>query len=286
MMAPPGMHLDPLSSITALPGPPGIAEPLQLQQEHRQLLNERMELEGARMAQEAAMRRLVNEQLELEGLRVAQENAMLRAQLHSSVARENALLRAQLAAQLAASACVDGPPGCFAKVSMSSRSTSASSSCSDDDSAAQTTALVRNLPCEYSRDDLIDLLDREGFHKLYDLVYLPTDFASSTGFGYGFVNFTSAEALRRFRDHFDRFTDWGIDSDKVCDPSGLANKQGFAANVEAFRNSPVMHESIPEKLRPAVFQDGVRKAMPAPTKRVRAPAVRQRHAARSAANEI
>jgi len=137
----------------------------------------------------------------------------------------------------------------------------------------QTTVMMRNIPNDYSRDMLVQLLDKHGFAKLYDLVYLPIDFSSQAGFGYSFVNLVSADVAERFRVHFQGFRGWELPSDKVCDVLWSAARQGLQANVERFKNSPVMHESVPDKFKPALFVDGVRVPFPPPTRKPRAPEI-------------
>ena len=43
------------------------------------------------------------------------------------------------------------------------------------------------------------------------------------------------------------------------------------AHVERYRNSPVMHRSVPDQYKPVIFKDGVRKPFPRATKKVKAP---------------
>ena len=43
------------------------------------------------------------------------------------------------------------------------------------------------------------------------------------------------------------------------------------AHVERYRNSPVMHRSVPDEYEPVIFKNGVRKNFPRPTKKVKAP---------------
>jgi len=48
----------------------------------------------------------------------------------------------------------------------------------------RTTIMLRNIPAEFTRDELIKLLDTEGFAGTYDFVYLPVDFAHQAIYGY------------------------------------------------------------------------------------------------------
>jgi hypothetical protein len=137
--------------------------------------------------------------------------------------------------------------------------------------------MLRNLPNNYSRAMLLELLDSEGFARQYDFFYLPMDFKSRASLGYAFVNLVSQEQAARFRTHFDGFARWVLPSQKVCSVSWSTPYQGLEAHVERFRNSPVMHEGVPDEYKPAVFVDGEFAPFPLPTKKVRAPRVRREH---------
>jgi len=141
---------------------------------------------------------------------------------------------------------------------------------------APTTAMLRNLPPEYDRAMLLALLDAEGFAGLYDFVYLPTDFRRNASFGYGFVNFVTSIHAESFRRHIEGFRRWVVPSDRVAEVSWADPLQGLDAHVERYRDSPLMHESVPDIYKPALFSGGARVAFPPPTKRLKAPRVRGR----------
>jgi len=94
-------------------------------------------------------------------------------------------------------------------------------------------------------------------------------------FGYAFVNMvTHADALD-IMDKLTGFTDWRHESEKVCDVVWSDPHQGLEANIERYRNSPVMNESVGEQYKPVLFQNGVPVVFPAATKRLRLPRVRR-----------
>lgn len=140
-----------------------------------------------------------------------------------------------------------------------------------------TTVMMRNLPNKYTRDSLLELLAGEGFAGLYDLVYLPVDFNTQVGLGYAFVNLITPADAKRFGEHFDGFSAWtGVfGSQKVCKVSWSDAVQGVEAHVERYRNSPVMHASVPDEYKPQLFKDGLPIPFPAPTGRVKAPRARR-----------
>mmetsp|Transcript_95526 Transcript_95526/g.270028 ORF Transcript_95526/g.270028 Transcript_95526/m.270028 type:complete len:432 (+) Transcript_95526:84-1379(+) len=154
--------------------------------------------------------------------------------------------------------------------------------CTDNQGEAEpvpkTTVMLRNLPTSYTRVALLELLEDEGFDGTFDFVYLPMDFGSKTCLGYAFVNFVSASDADRCWQVFAGFTDWGVDTDKVCEVTWGDPYQGLQAHVERYQNSPVMHNSVPDEWKPIVLVAGVRVAFPAPTKTISAPKMRRRNA--------
>lgn len=72
------------------------------------------------------------------------------------------------------------------------------------------------------------------------------------------------------------FRAWAMPSDKMLDATWSSAHQGFESHVDRYRNSPVMHESVPDELKPAIFANGERVSFPSPTKKIRAPRIRQR----------
>jgi hypothetical protein len=138
-----------------------------------------------------------------------------------------------------------------------------------------TTLMLRNIPNSYSRNMLIELLDKEGFSGLYDLVYVPVDFGRLAGLGYAFVNLITNDAAESARQTFQGFNRWNNTSQKVCEVSWSGPLQGLCSHIEHYRNSPVMHDSVPEYYKPALFQGGSRRPFPRPTKEIRAPRVRR-----------
>jgi len=142
------------------------------------------------------------------------------------------------------------------------------------DGKKRTTVMLRNMPNNYSRTMLLELLDTEGFAGQYDFLYLPMDFQSRASLGYAFINFTSSDSAESFWRVFDGYSNWAIPSRKMSGVSWSGPHQGLEAHVERYRNSPVMAESTPDEYKPILFDSGARIPFPAPTRRIRAPRVR------------
>jgi len=138
----------------------------------------------------------------------------------------------------------------------------------------RTTVMIRNLPNNYRRAMVLALLNEEGFSGLFDFLYLPVDFNSQACLGYAFVNLVRPEVVPVFWKKFDGFSKWVLPSRKICGMSWSGPHQGLAAHIERYRNSPVMHRTVPEEFQPVLFANGVRIPFPQPQKAPRAPRIR------------
>eukprot|EP00928_Gymnodinium_smaydae_P030667 TRINITY_DN2273_c0_g2_i3.p1 TRINITY_DN2273_c0_g2~~TRINITY_DN2273_c0_g2_i3.p1 ORF type:complete len:366 (+),score=50.10 TRINITY_DN2273_c0_g2_i3:78-1175(+) len=154
----------------------------------------------------------------------------------------------------------------------------------------RTTMMLRNLPNNFTRDMLKRMLDDSGFFGLYNFLYLPIDFQSRAALGYAFVNLLDTADVPHFWTTFQGYSSWPLPSKKVCKVSWSDPHQGLQSQVDLYRDSPVMHESVPDEFRPICLADGVRIPFPEPNKPPRAPRFRrsggqhaQRRAARSTA---
>merc|ERR1719350_2632681 len=91
---------------------------------------------------------------------------------------------------------------------------------------------------------------------------------------HAFVNLITAEDAARVREHFEGFTSWNVPScQSSCHVVWNDKHQGLAALVERYRNSPVMHESVPETCKPILLCNGRITQFPSPTQRIKPPRV-------------
>merc|ERR1712187_578528 len=134
-----------------------------------------------------------------------------------------------------------------------------------------TAAVMMNIPLEYTREQLLEFIDQQGFRGSYDLFYLPHSFQTELNNGYAFIDFTTTENFEKFREHFRGFRDWNVRSDNTCDVSVSDRFSSLSDHIEAYRNSPIMHVSVQERFRPLLFQNGERICFPKPTKKIKAP---------------
>jgi len=144
--------------------------------------------------------------------------------------------------------------------------------CNQEDT--RTTIMLRNLPREFSRTRLLELLDDKGFAGKYNFVYMPIDFVRQAGLGYAFINLVAPEVVKEFWEAFDGFSNWPVPCEKVCRVNWSSPHQGYEEHVQRYRNSPLMHADVPDECRPVLLENGVRVDFPPPTKSLRAPRLR------------
>eukprot|EP00927_Polykrikos_kofoidii_P025585 TRINITY_DN22960_c0_g1_i1.p1 TRINITY_DN22960_c0_g1~~TRINITY_DN22960_c0_g1_i1.p1 ORF type:complete len:401 (+),score=41.35 TRINITY_DN22960_c0_g1_i1:44-1246(+) len=147
------------------------------------------------------------------------------------------------------------------------------------DDAQNTTLLIKNLPQDWTRDDLFALLVKKGLSRAVDFLYIPSKLGATvlTNFRYGFANFTDHATAHNCILLLHGFSDWPQEVPEACpfEVSYSQRLQGLSDHVRRFRNSPVMHNSVEDILKPAVYADGVRIEFPLPTKYIKAPKRRQ-----------
>ncbi|CAE7152304.1 ML4 [Symbiodinium pilosum] len=122
--------------------------------------------------------------------------------------------------------------------------------------APRTTVMLRNLPNNYTRNMVCTMMDKEGFRGLYDFIYLPIDFRSKANLGYAFINLIDEPKVQQFWQTFDGYTKWVLPSAKVCSVSWSGPHQGQQAHIDRYRDSPIMHGSVPDEFKPAIFAQG------------------------------
>lgn len=135
------------------------------------------------------------------------------------------------------------------------------------------TVMLRNIPKEFTRQIFTDLMDEQGFMGCYDFVHVPLNLQShgTETVGYALVNMVCHEHGERLLQHFNGFE---FQTGELCESSWSNTCQGLVCHVEKYRNSAVMHESVPAEHKPAVYHMGRWVPFPEPTRAIRAPRVR------------
>lgn len=143
----------------------------------------------------------------------------------------------------------------------------------DDTQDDRTTLMVRNLPAELSQPALVQKFIEAGYGGLFDFVYMPMNFRANGNFGYAFVNFTShAVAAQVVAQMQPLETEDTSASGRWT--SAWSTCQGLSANVERYRNSPLMHDTVPWEYKPSVYDCfGNRVQFPKPTKNISKPRI-------------
>jgi len=144
-----------------------------------------------------------------------------------------------------------------------------------DDASTCTTLVFMQLPEDYTRDMVTGLmLDASGFAGAYDFVYVPMDLTSHRSFGYAFVNALTPDVAGQMIEYFAGYDRWVMPSKKTCKVL-WGKQQGLYANIKRYQNSPVMHASVSDAYKPALFSQGLRVSFPLPTKILKAPQKKQ-----------
>jgi len=135
-----------------------------------------------------------------------------------------------------------------------------------------TTVMIRNIPNDYRRWKIEELLNHHNFKGKYDFVYLPFDFNTGSNKGYSFINFVSYEEALRACEAFDGFNQWTNASQKCCAVAWASPLQGLDAHIKKYRNNSVMHRDIPDEYKPKLYdQHGNQVPLPAPEREPRKP---------------
>merc|ERR1711933_206874 len=120
----------------------------------------------------------------------------------------------------------------------------------------------------------MDLLRSGGFANHVEFIYLPMNLRSPGNFGYAFVDFDCTEIAAQCKEKLNGFTGWCGPGENALDVD-WSETQGIDSHIQRYRDSPIMHESLADEHKPALFKKGVRIAFPPPTKTIRAPRVRR-----------
>jgi RNA recognition motif-containing protein len=190
------------------------------------------------------------------------------AECNARLALENAYLRQVVSASLAVAVT---PARKQANESLSTSAANSDAEVLSDSDGDRTTVIIKGLPEAYTREMLTMLLDTNGFRARYDFVYLPYRFETRLSVGYGFVNFVSVEDADRCVESLGGFEALGIKGGSCLSVSFAESMQGLEAHIERYRSSPAMHAVVPDDMKPALYQGGIRIPFPAPTKPIRAP---------------
>jgi hypothetical protein len=166
-----------------------------------------------------------------------------------------------------ASSPLQRPPGTFLSSGECTRSKNAEEQCT----AGCTTIMIKNVPLDSTTAMVVRLLDEQGFQGQYDFVYAPMDFRSRQAFGYAFVNLVSPLAAERLHSQLQGLQMWNTKLELCWSMS----HQGLESHVERYKNSPILHHSVPDDYKPQIFSNGRRASFPESTKKIKEPRLRR-----------
>jgi hypothetical protein len=170
-----------------------------------------------------------------------------------------------------------GPPGLTKELASNHSGGSTTCSLCDDANSTQsesesgddkpfTQVVIKNLRHDFTRAKFLDFLRTAGYEDKYDMVYLPTSFETGKCYHYAFVNFLSEQIAQQFHAQLQGCADEDFFGQQHCEVS-WSDCQGLPDIIEKYRNSPMMHPSVPDECKPMLFVDGRAVPFPAPTKK-------------------
>lgn len=135
----------------------------------------------------------------------------------------------------------------------------------------RTTFMLKKTPLSFVRSYLLDTLDALGFGGQYDFVYVPTNFETLDSLGFAVVNMTTNAAAMDAMAEFQSWDGWKSmeNGDNV---EVIWNvEQGLESHIARYRNSAIMHDSVPDECQPILFSNGSRIDFPEPTEALEPP---------------
>merc|ERR1719321_915775 len=105
-----------------------------------------------------------------------------------------------------------------------------------------TTLMIRGIPCSFSQDTLMKLIDNVGLKGKYDFFYLPRAGNHGSNLGYAFVNFIDAQCAEHFVATFNGVPLDPARSMKICTVSP-GDIQGLGNLRKHFRRTAVSRGS-------------------------------------------
>jgi RNA recognition motif-containing protein len=105
------------------------------------------------------------------------------------------------------------------------------------DESQWTTIILRNIPCRYTQECLLEEIDGTG--QKYDFFYLPPARRRRGNLGYAFVNFVDAESAQRFIQLFEGHMFSQQPNAKKKAVIGWAKLQGFEQNRQFYSSARV-----------------------------------------------
>jgi RNA recognition motif-containing protein len=132
--------------------------------------------------------------------------------------------------------------------------------------------VIKRLPDGCTQDSIEEFLQARGLERACNFLYAPANFRKGKLFGYCFLNFVSPAAARRALQKLSAETtqhDAGVFGQ--IEVSLSLTHQGLDAQIDHYRNCPVMHPLVPDGYKPRLYVEGKIVSFPAPTEPVQLP---------------
>lgn len=114
-------------------------------------------------------------------------------------------------------------------------------------------------------------MDAEGYTGSFDFIFLQIDLHTKLNCGHALINFPLPDVAEAFCENFTGFNQWLGPSDNACQIAWNDALHGLDDHIARYRNSPVMHKSIPDEYKPLLYYGSLRAPFPPATKKIRAP---------------
>jgi len=134
-----------------------------------------------------------------------------------------------------------------------------------------TTLLFKHLPAHCTSDLLASKLNEHGLMDVYNFIYVPWNLQKQIAVGFAFVNMTSHEGATSAIARLQGCMLFSQRKDLALEICWAEQHQGLAAQIARYRDSAIMHPSVPDSFKPKVFSEGVCQPFPEPTTTLNTP---------------
>jgi len=121
---------------------------------------------------------------------------------------------------------------------------------------APTTLILSNLPKDLQQEDLIEIIDKEGFSGFYDFLHMPMDLDLSSNLGYATVNLTRHEYGLALSALMHGRSSWCGANTLACQVTWDTHSQGLTQLIEHYQGHPACGDKVPLDMRPTWFSSG------------------------------
>jgi len=135
----------------------------------------------------------------------------------------------------------------------------------------RTSVMLRCIPKEYTRDDILDVIAHHGFINDINFMYLPANFKRPKDAGNGnycFLNFRFPEDAAEFKSVFTGLVLSDASPEEKCGVEWRNPIQGFASHFDRYQNSFRTRDPNLSYFRPTLMRNGVPVPFPEPWEKV------------------